>query len=105
MAVSAAPANLPSNEGGCWGPPAPCAPSLLRRGRLKDGHCHCTQYGRCYLRPHPSRSRQALTEGRGFDAASVNYGGCLWDAEDWLAEACPMVGSCAGSNNSPLGGR
>jgi carboxymethylenebutenolidase len=47
----------------------------------------------------------ALAEGRGFDAASVNYGGCPSDAEDWLAEACPIVGSFGGSDSSPLGAR
>ena len=47
----------------------------------------------------------ALAEGRGFDAASVNYGGCPSDAEEWLAKACPIVGSFGGSDNSPLGAR
>lgn len=47
----------------------------------------------------------ALAAGRGFDAASVNYGGCPSDAEDWLTDACPIVGSFGGSDNSPLGAR
>jgi carboxymethylenebutenolidase len=42
---------------------------------------------------------------RGFDAASVSYGGCPSDAEEWLAEACPIVGSFGGSVSSPLGAR
>lgn len=41
--------------------------------------------------------------GRGFAASSVNYGGCPSDAEDWLAGACPIVGSFGGSDRSPLG--
>lgn len=47
----------------------------------------------------------ALAEGRGFDAASVNYGGCPSDAEEWLPDACPIVGSFGGSDTSPLGAR
>ena len=43
----------------------------------------------------------ALAAGRGFDASSVNYGGCPSDAEDWMREACPIVGSYGGSDNSP----
>lgn len=45
----------------------------------------------------------ALAPGRGFAASSVNYGGCPSDAEEWLAEACPIVGSFGGSDRSPLG--
>jgi len=47
----------------------------------------------------------ALAADRGFDAASVNYGGCPSDAAEWLSDACPIVGSFGGSDNSPLGGR
>ena len=47
----------------------------------------------------------ALAADRGFDASSVNYGGCPSDAEDWLPAACPIVGSFGGSDNSPLGRR
>lgn len=45
----------------------------------------------------------ALAPGRGFAASSVNYGGCPSDAEEWLAGACPDVGSFGGSDRSPLG--
>ncbi|WP_199905113.1 dienelactone hydrolase family protein [Nocardioides sediminis] len=46
----------------------------------------------------------ALAEGHGFDAASVNYGGCPGDAEEWLRDACPIVGSYGDADHSPLGG-
>jgi carboxymethylenebutenolidase len=46
----------------------------------------------------------ALAAGHGFDASSVNYGGCPSDAEEWLPEACPIVGSFGGADSSPLGG-
>lgn len=45
----------------------------------------------------------ALAEGHGFDASSVNYGGCPSDAEEWLPGACPVVGSFGGADRSPLG--
>lgn len=47
----------------------------------------------------------ALAAGHGYDAASVNYGGCPSDAEEWLRAACPIVGSYGGADNSPLGAR
>jgi carboxymethylenebutenolidase len=47
----------------------------------------------------------ALAEGHGFDASSVNYGGCPSDAAEWLPRACPIVGSFGGSDRSPLGAR
>jgi carboxymethylenebutenolidase len=47
----------------------------------------------------------ALAEGHGFDASSVNYGGCPADAEQWLPQACPVVGSFGGADGSPLGAR
>ncbi len=47
----------------------------------------------------------ALAPGRGFSAASVNYGGCPADAEAWLNDACPIVGSFGGKDGSPLGRR
>ena len=34
----------------------------------------------------------ALAANRGFASASVNYGGCPSDAEEWLSEACPISG-------------
>lgn len=45
----------------------------------------------------------ALAPDSGYSAASVNYGGCPSDAEDWLAQACPIVGSFGGVDGSPLG--
>jgi carboxymethylenebutenolidase len=45
----------------------------------------------------------ALAPAPGWSAASVNYGGCPDDAEDWLAGACPVVGSFGGADRSPLG--
>lgn len=45
----------------------------------------------------------ALAQGRGFDASSVNYGGCPADAAEWLPDACPIVGSFGAADASPLG--
>jgi carboxymethylenebutenolidase len=45
----------------------------------------------------------ALAPGRGYSAASVNYGGCPKDSESWLPDACPIVGSFGGQDRSPLG--
>lgn len=47
----------------------------------------------------------ALAESHGFDASSVNYGGCPPDAEEWLPAACPIVGSFGGDDGSPLGAK
>lgn len=47
----------------------------------------------------------ALAPGRGFSAASVNYGGCPKDAELFLADACPIVGSYGAKDRSPMGRR
>ena len=47
----------------------------------------------------------ALAAGHGFDASSVNYGGCPGDAEEWLPDACPIVGSFGGEDRTPLGWR
>ena len=47
----------------------------------------------------------ALASGHGFDAASVDSGGCPSDAEEWLPDACPIVGSFGGGDTSPLGAR
>jgi carboxymethylenebutenolidase len=47
----------------------------------------------------------ALAPGRGFGAASSNYGGCPKDAERLLAGACPVVASYGGKDRSPLGYR
>jgi carboxymethylenebutenolidase len=47
----------------------------------------------------------ALAEGHGFDASAVNYGGCPSDARDWMARACPVVGSFGGADRSPMGAR
>jgi len=45
----------------------------------------------------------ALAPEPGYEAASVNYGGCPADAGSWLPEACPIVGSFGGADRSPLG--
>lgn len=45
----------------------------------------------------------ALAPNPGYQAASVNYGGCPSDAETWLPDACPIVGSFGGADRSPLG--
>ena len=47
----------------------------------------------------------ALAPNRGYSAASVNYGGCPSDADDWLPDACPIVGSFGAADRSPLGRR
>lgn len=47
----------------------------------------------------------ALAPGHGFHASSVNYGGCPSDAEDWLPDSCPIVGSYGWADRSPMGGR
>jgi carboxymethylenebutenolidase len=47
----------------------------------------------------------ALAPGHGFEASSVNYGGCPKDAKSALAGACPIVGSYGGKDRSPLGRR
>lgn len=47
----------------------------------------------------------ALAPGRGYSAASVNYGGCPDDADEWLPDACPIVGSFGAADGSPLGRR
>ena len=47
----------------------------------------------------------ALAPGRGFAAASTNYGGCPSDAEQALAGACPVVGSYGAKDRSPMGAR
>lgn len=47
----------------------------------------------------------ALAPDHGFDASSVNYGGCPPDAEEWLPRACPVVGSFGAADKTPLGRR
>lgn len=47
----------------------------------------------------------ALAPAPGWSAASVNYGGCPDDAQTWLTNSCPVVGSFGGADNSPLGRR
>jgi carboxymethylenebutenolidase len=47
----------------------------------------------------------ALAPSGGYAASSVNYGGCPSDAESWLPDACPIVGSFGGADGSPLGRR
>lgn len=45
----------------------------------------------------------ALAPAPGWSASAVNYGGCPKDAESWLADACPIVGSFGEADRSPLG--
>ena len=47
----------------------------------------------------------ALAADHRYSASSVNYGGCPSDADQWLPDACPIVGSFGGSDKSPLGSR
>jgi len=47
----------------------------------------------------------ALAPGHGYAVASVNYGGCPKDAEQALADACPIVGSYGRKDGSPMGWR
>ena len=46
----------------------------------------------------------ALAPEPGYDAASVNYGGCPADAGSWLPEACPIVGSFGGGLSGAISG-
>ncbi|HET7278120.1 MAG TPA: dienelactone hydrolase family protein [Dermatophilaceae bacterium] len=45
----------------------------------------------------------ALAPNPGYRAASVDYGGCPSDAETWLPDARPIVGSFGGADRTPLG--
>ncbi|GAA1001187.1 dienelactone hydrolase family protein [Subtercola frigoramans] len=45
----------------------------------------------------------AATSGRGFDAASANYGRLPGDIDAWAATACPVVGSYGGRDKSLRG--
>jgi carboxymethylenebutenolidase len=103
-----------------WGSRLSCLRTIMRdlgqrRGRSFDD----IEAARQWLRDHDQCTGNigvvgfcmgggyalALAADRGFDASSVNYGGCPSDAEDWLPAACPIVGSFGGSDNSPLGRR
>jgi carboxymethylenebutenolidase len=103
-----------------WGSRLGCLRTIMRdlgqrRGRSFDD----IEAARQWLRDHSECTGRtgvigfcmgggyalALAADRGFDAASVNYGGCPSDAEEWLPDACPIVGSFGGSDRSPLGGR
>jgi carboxymethylenebutenolidase len=103
-----------------WGSRLRCLRTIMRdlgqrRGRSFDdieaarqwlrGHSECTGalgvIGFCMGGGYAI----AVAAGRGFDASSVNYGGCPSDANEWLPDACPIVGSFGGSDKSPLGSR
>ncbi len=45
----------------------------------------------------------ALAPAPGWSASAVNYGGCPKDADSWLKDSCPIVGSFGGADRSPLG--
>lgn len=47
----------------------------------------------------------ALAPDPGYSASSVNYGGCPGDADTWLPDACPIVGSFGARDPTPLGAR
>ena len=103
-----------------WGSRLGCLRTIMRdlgqrRGRSFDD----IEAARRWLRDHSECTgdvgvigfcmgggyAMALAADRGFDAASVNYGGCPSDADEWLPDACPIVGSFGGADKSPLGGR
>lgn len=103
-----------------WGSRLRCLRTIMRdlgprRGRSFDD----IEAARQWLRDHAGCSGAvgvvgfcmgggyaiALSEGHGFDASAVNYGGCPSDARDWLTRACPVVGSFGGTDKSPLGAK
>ncbi|MDQ0732371.1 hypothetical protein QFZ57_003165 [Arthrobacter sp. B1I2] len=87
--------------------PGPTPGPVLRRHLKRPGAgCETTVNAR-----EPSESSGSawagVCDGVGrepFASASVNHGRRPSDAEEWLPDACPIVGSFGGSDNSPLGG-
>ena len=103
-----------------WGSRLSCLRTIMRDlGRRRGRSFDDIEAARGWLRDHGECTGRigvigfcmgggyavALAANRGFAGASVNYGGCPTDAEEWLAESCPIVGSFGGSDTSPLGGR
>lgn len=101
-----------------WGSPVRCLWTIMRevaagRGRTFDDidsvrewlACQVQCTGRIGVISYCMGGAYAvaLAPGYGYSAASVNYGGCPKHAERALAGACPMVGSYAGRDRSPMG--
>jgi carboxymethylenebutenolidase len=103
-----------------WGGRLRCLRTIMRdlgerRGRSFDD----IEAARGWLRGHDGCSGRigvigfcmgggyalALAANPGYEAASANYGGCPSDAETWLPDACPIVGSFGGADRSPLGAK
>lgn len=103
-----------------WGGRLRCLRTIMRELGVRHGRTFDDiEAARRWLRDHDGCSGAvgvlgfcmgggyaiALAEGHGFDASSVNYGGCPSDARDWLPRACPVVGSFGEKDWSPLGAR
>jgi carboxymethylenebutenolidase len=103
-----------------WGSRLGCLRTIMRDlGERKGRSFDDIEAARAWLSQHDGCSGRigvigfcmgggyalALAPNRGYSAASVNYGGCPSDAEDWLPDACPIVGSFGAADGSPLGRR
>ncbi|HEX6514743.1 MAG TPA: dienelactone hydrolase family protein [Nocardioidaceae bacterium] len=103
-----------------WGSRLGCLRTIMRDlGERKGRSFDDIEAARLWLRGHTGCTGRigvigfcmgggyalALAPDGGYAAASVNYGGCPSDAEDWLPRACPIVGSFGAADTSPLGRR